>query len=164
MALVLISANRPIDRCKSLMKAALSFFAASLSITAPVWAAEGWYLLVPPRSEYNEHAEFLQGYKILTDKPLSQWAQQGAYDSASECESAKNSLTMVEHYSFESAADQYRKALSADPKALGRGADGEWFNVTLAKHQRFMAEKYNASVDALVASRCIHSNDPRLPR
>jgi hypothetical protein len=127
-------------------------------------ASGGWYLLIPPRSEYNERATFLSGFRILTEEPLSRWLQEGAYDSAADCEGAKAALTLVEHRSFELSADEYRKSLSADPKALGRGADGEWFNVTLAKHKRFTAENYNASVDALSAARCIRSDDPRLRR
>ncbi len=44
-----------------------------LTLSASLWAADGWYLLIPPRSEYNERADFLSGYKILHNKPLSQW-------------------------------------------------------------------------------------------
>jgi hypothetical protein len=40
-------------------------------------AGQGWYLMVPPRSEYNVNADFLQGYKIRSSEPLSQWGQQG---------------------------------------------------------------------------------------
>jgi hypothetical protein len=40
-------------------------------VAAPSLATSGWYLLVPPRSEYNERAECLSGYKILDDKPLA---------------------------------------------------------------------------------------------
>ena len=61
-------------------KASLVFLAL---VAAPsIFAAGGWYLLVPPRSGYDE----LKGYKILDTEPLSKWTQQGAYDSASDCE------------------------------------------------------------------------------
>ena len=47
-------------------------------------------------------ARFSESYKILPNKPLSQWAQEGAYDSASECEGSRNVLVTVEekHYSI----------------------------------------------------------------
>ena len=50
---------------------------------ASVEAGSGWYLLVPPRTVYDKKAPFLQGIKILTDRPrcrsgfmtvlMSQW-------------------------------------------------------------------------------------------
>lgn len=135
-----------------------------LAVADAAVASGGWYLLIPPRSEYNERANFLSGFRILTEEPLSKWFQEGAYDSASDCDAVKTALTGVEHRSFELSADEYRKALGADPKALGRGADGKWFNVTLAEHQRFTTETYNANVDALRAARCIRSDDSRLRR
>jgi hypothetical protein len=116
------------------------------------WAAGGWYLLVPPRSEYNERAEYLRGYKILDSEPLSQWAQQGAYDSASECEAVRNSLVLVEHGVYARSVESYQKAISA-------GTDP----VVLNTH-RGLSEMHNANVSMLMASRCIRSDDPRLGR
>ena len=49
-----------------------------LSGMSATWAA-GWYLVVPPRSDYDEHAPFLSGYKILADRPLSEWQLAGIY-------------------------------------------------------------------------------------
>jgi len=123
-----------------------------LSVATPLWAADGWYLLVPPRSEYNDRAAFLSGHKILDTAPLSQWAQQGAYDSASECEAAKNSLLMTEQRVYSSSSEAYIKAVGAatDPVAL--------------KMQRLLTERNNANVSALMASRCIRRDDPRLRR
>ncbi len=66
---------------------------AVLLVLGLAWEAEGWYLLVPPRSEYKEISELLQGYAILADKPLPPWGQQGAYDSAAECEGACRQAT-----------------------------------------------------------------------
>ena len=121
-----------------------------LTVATSLWAAEGWYLLIPPRSEYNENADFLSGYKILDKKPLSQWGQQGAYDSASECEAVKNSLLMVEQDVYSKSTDTYRKT-------IGEGTDK-----AVLKTQRFITEKNNANVWALMSSRCIRSDDPRL--
>jgi hypothetical protein len=120
-------------------------------VTAPsASAATGWYLLVPPSSDFNEHAEYLQGFKILDTKPLSQWWQQGAYDSASECEAAKNTLLMTEHIFYSKLDENYIKAI------------GENKDSAVLKHMRYTAERANANVDTWTASHCIKSNDPRL--
>jgi hypothetical protein len=113
-------------------------------------AGTGWYLLVPPSSDYDEHAQFLQAYTILDMKPLYQWAQQGAYDSASECEAVRNSLLMVEHRFYAKSSEDYVQAIGAnkDPAVL--------------THMRRTTERSNANVDAFTASRCIKSDDPRL--
>lgn len=108
-------------------------------------------LLIPPRSEYNEHANFLSGYKILVDsKPLSRWGQQGAYDSAAECEAVRHSQLMVEQRVYSKSSEEDVKAVGAekDPLAL--------------KMQRFLTESNNANVSALMASRCVRSDDTRL--
>jgi len=121
-----------------------------LTMVTSLWAADGWYLLIPPRIEYNERADFLSGYKILDNKPLSQWGQQGAYDSASECEAARNSLLMVEQRVHSKSSEDYIKAVAAgtDPVVL--------------RTQRLLTETNNANVWAFMASRCVRSNDPRL--
>jgi len=119
-------------------------------VATPVFAADGWYLLIPQRSEYNERAPFLQGYKILGKKPLAQWAQQGAYDSASECEAVRDTYLNVEHDVYSKSADTYLKDIRAETDP-----------VTL-KAQRSLTEMHNANVSALMASRCVKSNDPRL--
>jgi hypothetical protein len=121
-----------------------------LAVATSPWAADGWYLLIPPRSEYNERADFLSGYKILDKTPLSQWGQQGAYGSASECEAVRNTLLLVEQGIYSRSSEAYLKAVGAgtDPVVL--------------KIQRFLTESNNATVLGFMASRCIRSNDPRL--
>ena len=96
-----------------------------LLVGVAAWADGGWYLLVPPRSDYDQRAEYLSGYKILDSEPLSQWGQQGAYDSASECEAIRSSLVSVEHRVYSKAAERM---------------------------QRFITETDNANVSALLAS------------
>jgi hypothetical protein len=122
----------------------------ALVIAPSASAASGWYLLVPPSSDFNEHAEYLQGFKILDTKPLSQWWQQGAYDSASECEAVKNTLLMTEHSFYSKLSENYIKAV------------GENKDSAVLKHMRYTTERANANVDAWTASRCIKSDDPRL--
>jgi len=126
--------------------AAVVFLTAATSL----WAADGWYLLIPPRSEYNERAAFLSGYKILDNAPLSQWAHQGAYDSASECEATRNTLLLAEQHVYSSSSEAYLKAVRAGTDAA------------VLKTQRLLTENNNAKVSAFMASRCIWSNDPRL--
>jgi hypothetical protein len=123
-----------------------------LAVATSPWAADGWYLLIPPRSEYNRRADFLSGYKILDNKPLSQWGQQSAYDSASECEAVRNSLLMVEQRVYSLSSEEY-------VKAVGAGTDS-----VVLRTQRFLTETNNANVWAFMASRCIRSDDSRLRR
>jgi len=113
-------------------------------------ASDGWYLLIPPRSEYNEQADFLKGYKILDNEPLSTWGQQGAYDSAWECEAVRNTLTMAEQRVYSLSSEDYQKAISAKKDS---------FTLNM---QRWVTEKNNANVFAFIFSRCIRRNDPRL--
>lgn len=133
-----------------LVIAILSFLV--LTIAIPLYAADGWYLLVPPRSNYNTKAAFLNGYKILDDQPLSKWGQQGAYDSAAECEAMKQTLIISEQNAYSASSTDYIKAGQADASQ----------NVLAFK--RAAVEELNADVLALMASRCINSNDPRLKR
>jgi hypothetical protein len=116
----------------------------------PSFAGAGWYLLVPPTSEYDERAAFLSGIKILSAQPLSKWSQQGAYDSASECEEVRNALTATAQNLYSRNSADYIKAVGANEKPY------------LLKHMRWTTERSNANVDALIASRCVESNDPRL--
>jgi hypothetical protein len=133
-----------------LVGVALLVVVVLLMVATSLWAAEGWYLLVPPLSEYNERADFLSGYKMLDNKPLSQWGQQGAYDSASVCEAVRNSLLMVAQRTYSSSSEAYLKAV------------GEKTDPVVLKMQRFITETNNANVMAFMASRCITSDDPRL--
>ena len=114
------------------------------------FAGAGWYLLVPPSSDYDERAQFLSGVKILDTQLHSKWAQKGAYDSASECEAVKHSLLMAEHNFYSKASADYISAIGANK------------DPALLKHMRWTTEKSNANVNALSASRCIKSDDPRL--
>src|ERR1035437_2675975 len=121
-----------------------------LGMLSPSLAADGWYLLVPPKSKYNKNAEYLSGYKISATTPLSQWGQQGAYDSASECEAIKQNLIIIEQNTYAKSDEDYIKAV---------GAGG---SQTVLDFQRAIVEALNANVWAFMGSRCIKSNDPRL--
>jgi hypothetical protein len=123
----------------------------ALAATPSISATGGWYLLIPLIGPYDEHSQYLQGYKILDTKPLSQWAHQGAYDSASECEAVRDSQTRVAHGYYSKSNQDYISAVGAKTE-----------DSAVLKHMRWTTERANASVDALMASRCIKSDDPRL--
>lgn len=112
-----------------------------------VSAESGWYLLIPPMSGYNEQTEYLQSFKILSNEPLSLWSQQGAYDSASECEAVKHNLLMADQNFYSKQSEDYINASEAKKKIM-----------------RFSTELANAKVNAWLSSRCIKSDDPRLSK
>jgi hypothetical protein len=111
-------------------------------------AMGGWYLLLPPTNEAEVHGE----YAVLDAKPLSQWTQEAAYDSAVECEVTKTSL-------LDSA--QKFHALSAAEYAKARDAKGNQSGLGMLKST---AERSHAYIKVRAASRCIKSDDPRLGR
>ena len=130
----------------------LSALLALCGTTQLVSAAGGWYLLLPPTSDYDKRAEYLHTYKILDTKPLSQWSQQGAYDSALECEAVKNSLLLVDQNFYSKSSADYIGALGSKKDAA------------VLEIMRFTAERANANVNIWGASRCIKSDDPRLAK
>lgn len=135
---------RPVD--VGVLVAVVLLLAAATSLCA----ADGCYLLIPRLSEFDESADFLNGFKVLDSKGLSEWGQQGAYDSATECETVRHDLLMAEQRVYSSASEAYLKA-------TGAGTDQ-----SLLKDQRWFVELQNAKVLALMSSRCIRSDDPRL--
>ncbi|SRR6266508_5463605 len=120
-----------------------AFVLVGLAGAPPLLAAGGWYLFIPPRSDHDV-------LKVIDAEPLSKWTQQGAYDSASECEAVKNALLTVEHNSYSDTQRRYGLAQSGkkDPAELA------------VIHSAL--ENYRSNYDGLAASRCIKSDDPRL--
>ena len=116
-----------------------AFVLAAVIASQPALAAGGWYLLIPPRSDHDI-------LKVLDTAPLPKWTQEGAYDSASECESVMNSLLTVERNSYSDAMRRYGREKDSAKAAVIQNA----------------AENYNANAEGLAASRCININDPRL--
>lgn len=123
-----------------------------LSIAISASAESGWYLLVPPTSEYNEHADYLKGFNILDGQPLAQWSQQSAYDRASECEAAKARLILANQNLYSKSSEDYIKAI------------GEKKDADILKMMRSSTESKNAIVKASIASRCIKSDDATLSK
>lgn len=122
---------------------AVLFFGATSSAYAEGW----WYLVVPPRSDYDEHAPFLSGYEILESKPLSQWKLGGVFDSVLRCVARRDALALTEHKLYTEELGVYLKAerVPTEPELL--------------RYDRYTAEVHNANYSAYSASRCISSKD-----
>jgi len=113
-------------------------------------AARWWYLAVPPRSDYDEHAPFLRAYRILDDKPLSEWKLAGIFDSVFNCEARRNKLTLTEHRLYFDDLGEYLKAQK------------EATAPELLRYERYTTEAHRANHSAYAASRCVPTEDPEL--
>ncbi len=98
---------------KKLLLSSVVLFIATLGGSPSAFAAGGeWYWLSPP---YDES-------QILDTTPLSQWWLGPAFDSALECEKARNNLLAGKHKvpksvkSFMEAAVASRCIKSDDPR------------------------------------------------
>ncbi|MFZ1908415.1 MAG: hypothetical protein WAU52_04960 [Burkholderiales bacterium] len=120
-----------------------------LSGMSATWAA-GWYLVVPPRSDYDEHAPFLRGYKILEDRPLSEWQLSGIFDSVFDCDARRGKLELAEHKLYYEGFGEYQKA------------QREQSQPELLRYERFASETHHANYSAYATSRCVPTSDPRL--
>jgi hypothetical protein len=127
---------------------AAAMLLTGMSVT---WAAGGWYLLTPPWSDFDATAPAMSRYKMLDDKPLSQWKREGAFNSASDCEAARtNMLGNLQRYFDSSFSSAKERANKEDVPRFDRG------NLTM------MVEVSHASVLAYTAARCIQRDDPQL--
>lgn len=123
---------------------------AGLIVAGIAGAGEEWQLLIPPRSDYNEEARFLSGFKILADRPVTRWLLRDLFNSAVECEATRGDLTAAERREYASASEEYAAGVSAGASPVR------------LKAMRHLAEIYHAKTLALEAGRCIRNNDPRL--
>jgi hypothetical protein len=124
---------------------------------------EGWHLLVPPRSPFNEEASFLQGIKVLTDAPLSKWGEADVLDLKETCEIIKTSRVTTQKRNYAGSSEAYLKLLRDQASATARG-DQKWLSDhgPSTKTQRWLTELQQANLRALEAARCIATDDPRL--
>jgi hypothetical protein len=113
-------------------------------------AGEGWYLLVPSLSEYDEAGGYLERYRILLDAPLAKWKHEGTYDTAEDCEAVRHARMLVETRRRAGELEDYQKLLSTNPPA------------DALKLQRWNLERAHAQEQAMGSSLCIASDDPRL--
>ena len=127
--------------------------AALLSVEmSSAWAAGWWYLVIPPRSDYDEHAPFLTGYKILEQKPLAEWKLGGVFDSILHCVARRDALALAEHQAYTDDLGAYLKAERA-PTAP-----------ELLRYERYTTEVHNANYSAYSASRCVPSQEMNFRR
>ena len=120
--------------------------------TSSAWAAGWWYLVVPPRSDYDEHAPFLSGYKVLENKPLTEWKLGGIFDSILHCVARRDALALAEHELYTEELGVYLKAERAPTEP------------ELLRYERYTAEVHNANTSAYSASRCVPIKDLELRR
>jgi hypothetical protein len=113
-------------------------------------AGQGWYLLVPSLSEYNEAGGCLERYRVLVDAPLAKWHHAEAYDSATDCEAVRHTRVLVETRRRAGELELYLKLFAANPPA------------DALKLQRWNLERAHAQEQAMGSSLCIASDDPRL--
>jgi hypothetical protein len=125
----------------------------------------GWYLLVPPRSAFNEKASFLQGFKVLTDAPLSKWGEVAVLELKEACEITRSARLSAEKSVYTKSSERYIQLLEDQAAAKARD-DKKWLfdNGPAVKMQRYITETNEAGVRALEAARCIATDDPRLKR
>jgi len=120
-----------------------------LGATSATWAA-GWYLVVPPRSDYDERAPFLGAYRILADRPLSEWQLSGIFDSVFNCDARRGKLALTEHKLYYEGFGEYQKA------------QRERSAPELLRYERFVSETHHANYSAYSTSRCVPTDDPKL--
>jgi hypothetical protein len=121
--------------------------AVLLGAVSAAQAAGWWYLVVPPRSDYDERAPFLAGYRILTDKPLSQWKTAGIFDSTIKCVTTRDRLALIEHKDYFSDLGAYMKG------------QRERTEPELLRYERYTTELHNANYSAYSASRCVPAGE-----
>jgi hypothetical protein len=116
------------------------------------WAARTWYLVVPPRSDYDERAPFLSGYKILEDTPLSEWGLAGIFESVVNCVAKRDRLVSTEHKLYLDNLGEYLKSQRhrTEPELL--------------RYERYATEVHHSHHMAYSASRCVSTEDLRLRR
>ncbi len=114
------------------------------------WAARSWYLVVPPRSDYDEHAPFLRGYKILENTPLSEWGLAGIFNSVVDCVAKRDLLALSEHRLYLDNLGEYLKS------------QAERTAPELVRYERYAAEVHHSHHMAYSASRCVSTEDLRL--
>ncbi len=76
---------------------------------------------MPPLSAYDKPQPYRNGYRVLTSTPLSQWGQEGAYDTAETCEAIKNTLLRVEQRVCEKTSQEFMRLVGSaktDPAVL----------------------------------------------
>jgi len=111
---------------------------------------KNWFLMGPPRTNYDATAAYLRGIQVWRDRALSQWNLLDAHDSRQECEIMRDVRRRAEQSIYNKSAADYLQAMGQQPE--------------VPAFQRYMVEVYHANVRTYVASRCVSRDDPGLPR
>ena len=123
--------------------------------TNPRWeqitASGDWYLMGPPRSDYDKTAAYLRAYRVFSDRRLSEWNLLDAFESRQVCELMRDTLHRSEQSMYAKAASEYLKMTGAKPEPP-----------TLSL-QRLFVETHYANIRTYAASRCVHRDDRELP-
>jgi len=107
-----------------------------------------WYLMGPPRSDYDKTAAYLRAYQVLPDRPLNEWNLLEAFESRQVCEIMRDSLRRIEESVYSKAAAQYL----------------EMTEPALLSLQRLLVEMHYANARTYMTSRCVYRGDRELPR
>jgi len=105
------------------------------------WAGRGWYFMIPPVYGEGDTLE------VARTVPLRQWEQDGAFDSAGECEAARVKI-----------ADSAREALAS-------GGEIRQLHPSRTRPTSSASDKALRLIYERIAAidgRCIASDDPRL--
>ena len=78
---------------------------------AAALALVGWYLMMPPPTKAPKY-----GWSVSLSEPLIRWHHVGSYDTAAECENARDSL----HTQGLDRIRRYAKNPFADEAAIGQ--------------------------------------------
>lgn len=114
---------------------------ALVLLASPGWAGGGWYLLMPHDDEKG---------RVLVHQPLPKWKHIGSYDTAEACETDLAVRIRVEARVHSSALDDFWRASQA-----GASLDE-------LKNKQWSVDNSGVLLEALAASHCLASDDPRL--
>jgi hypothetical protein len=141
------------DKGKVLRRTTYYCYAATTNPRLEYLASKGdWYLMGPPRTDYDKTAAYLRGYQVLSNRALNEWVLLDAFESQQVCESMRDFLRRAEESTYSKAATHYSQMM------------GQQTETPTLLLQRFMVEMYHANVRTYTASRCVSRGSPGLPQ
>jgi hypothetical protein len=106
---------------------------AVVFLPANALAGQGWYLLTPPWSKWPTETET---GRVDSSAPLSQWGQDGAFETAQECERERNAAKVKSVATLQGYPDKDRDNILYKLQVM--------------------------STASTISGRCIATDDPRL--
>lgn len=95
---------------------------------------------------------------VLHQSPLSQWRQQGTYDSAKECEATRREVQTRDDRVHSTITNQYMES------ERNAGESPTSANLALRDGMKTLYKGSAVESELTTASRCVASDDPRLAR